>query len=297
MKNFSILSVLILSLVLFSCSTSSSTTSSSTQATPITTTTNTTTTTTAIAPENSDISDNLDLEAVASVFGESKDLEDFEKRLNDPKTQISNLDLNKDGKVDYLRVVSKDKGDEKIVTIQAVIGKDQYQDVATLDVKKENNSVQVVGDPNIYGPNYYINPVFAATPLIMDWFWGPMFTPWISPFYWGFFPPFFHPWVPFPPYIYRNNINIHINNNNIYHHTNFNHHNHDLQHNTNLQHNLSRNDHFNTHPNQSFQNRNNGIYNKHELDMNRGATFTRSAHPNFGGFHGGMGGMRGGFRR
>ena len=29
-----------------------------------------------------DISDNLDLDAVASIFGESKDLEDFEYRLN-----------------------------------------------------------------------------------------------------------------------------------------------------------------------------------------------------------------------
>jgi len=46
---------------------------------------------TTITANSDDISDNLDLEAVASIFGESKDLEDFEKRLNDPKTQISNL--------------------------------------------------------------------------------------------------------------------------------------------------------------------------------------------------------------
>lgn len=34
---------------------------------------------TTIIANSDDISDNLDLEAVASVFGESKDLEDFEK--------------------------------------------------------------------------------------------------------------------------------------------------------------------------------------------------------------------------
>jgi len=50
-----------------------------------------------------DISDNLNLEAVASIFGESKDLEDFERRLNDPDLQICNLDLNENGRVDYLR--------------------------------------------------------------------------------------------------------------------------------------------------------------------------------------------------
>lgn len=50
-----------------------------------------------------DISSNLDLEVVASVFGDSKDLEDFEKRRNDPEMQILNLDLNNIGEVNYLR--------------------------------------------------------------------------------------------------------------------------------------------------------------------------------------------------
>ena len=62
---------------------------------------------TTVEATSSDISENLDLEAVASVFGESKDLEEFEKKLNDPKTQISNLDLNEDGEVDYLRVLEE----------------------------------------------------------------------------------------------------------------------------------------------------------------------------------------------
>jgi len=48
---------------------------------------------------SSDISDNLDLKAVASIFGESKDLADFEQRLNNPKAQISNLDLNNDNQL------------------------------------------------------------------------------------------------------------------------------------------------------------------------------------------------------
>ena len=38
------------------------------------------------------VSDNLDLEAVAITFGESKNVEDFERRLNDPDNRISNLD-------------------------------------------------------------------------------------------------------------------------------------------------------------------------------------------------------------
>ena len=60
---------------------------------------------TTVEAKSEEISDNLDLEAVASLFGEAKNLEDFEKKLNDPETKISNLDLNEDGEVDYLRVV------------------------------------------------------------------------------------------------------------------------------------------------------------------------------------------------
>jgi len=41
-----------------------------------------------------DISDYLDLEAAASIFGDSENLEDFERRLNDPKIRISNLETN-----------------------------------------------------------------------------------------------------------------------------------------------------------------------------------------------------------
>jgi hypothetical protein len=47
---------------------------------------------------NDEISDNLDLRAVTDIFGDSRNLQDFE-RLNDPELQISNLDLNYDNDV------------------------------------------------------------------------------------------------------------------------------------------------------------------------------------------------------
>ena len=71
---------------------------------------------------SSEISDNLDLRAVASIFGDSKDLEDFEYRLNDPKAQISNLDLNNDNQVDYLRVIETIEGRTHIIVVQSVLG-------------------------------------------------------------------------------------------------------------------------------------------------------------------------------
>ncbi|MBC7748514.1 MAG: hypothetical protein H7Z76_08080, partial [Methylotenera sp.] len=42
---------------------------------------------TSVNAMNAEISDNLDLRAVASIFGDSRDLQDFERRLNDPDLQ------------------------------------------------------------------------------------------------------------------------------------------------------------------------------------------------------------------
>ena len=93
---------------------------------------------TTVTANSSDISDNLDLRAVATIFGDAADLEDFERRLNDPKAQISNLDLNNDNYVDYLRVIESVEGSAHIIVIQAVLDKDIYQDVASIEVERDN---------------------------------------------------------------------------------------------------------------------------------------------------------------
>jgi putative cell wall-binding protein len=71
---------------------------------------------TTVTANNSEISDNLDLRAVASIFGDSKDLADFERRLNNPEVPISNLDLNGDNQVDYLRVIETVEGNAHLIT-------------------------------------------------------------------------------------------------------------------------------------------------------------------------------------
>ena len=38
---------------------------------------------TTVRANSSDISDNLDLRAIASIFGDASDLEDFENKIND----------------------------------------------------------------------------------------------------------------------------------------------------------------------------------------------------------------------
>lgn len=178
---------------------------------------------TTVYAKNSDISDNLDLRAVASIFGESANLQDFERRLNDPKYQISNLDLNGDNEVDYLRVIESVEDRTHVVIIQAVLDRDVYQDIATIDVERDNYnkvSVQVVGNTYLYGANYIYEPVYNVTPVIYTSFWVNNYRPYCSTWGWNYYPTYYSVWRPYPVYRYRNNIGIYINVNNHYNYVN-----------------------------------------------------------------------------
>lgn len=225
---------------------------------------------TTVTANNSEISDNLDLRAVASIFGDSKNLDDFERRLNDPKIQISNLDLNGDNKVDYLRVIETVEGNVHLIVIQSVLGRDTFQDIATVEVERDRNNrvqVQVVGDVYMYGDNYIYEPVYAYTPVIYSSFWVSNYRPYYSSWYWGFYPSFYIAWSPFPIYTYRSHINICINN---YHHYNYvNYRRCSVAYNNYYYYGRRGNGYERQYPNRSFERRNTGYTNRYELENNR----------------------------
>lgn len=168
-----------------------------------------------VEANSEDISEGLDLKAVANLFGEVKDLAEFEQQLNSEKLHLSNLDLNGDGQVDYLRVVEiEEGGSSHLVLIQAVLAKDVCQDVASIYVESQADktvTVQVIGDAYIYGSNYVIEPVYIYRPVIFDWFWGPAWVCYTSPWYWGYWPAWY---APYPCWGYRDYwVHVHV-----YHH-------------------------------------------------------------------------------
>jgi len=217
---------------------------------------------------NSEISDNLDLRAIASIFGDSKDLEDFEYRLNDPKNQISNLDLNNDNEVDYLRVIESTEGRTHIIVVQSVLGKDLFQDVATVEVEKDSNNrvqVQVVGDVYMYGDNYIYEPVYVHTPVIYTYFWTPNYRPYCSSWYWGYYPTYYYAWSPFPIFRYRSHIGLFINFNHHYDYVSYR-----RCHNAYVNYYGRRaNGYERQYPNRSFTQRHSGYANRYELDKTR----------------------------
>ncbi len=222
-----------------------------------------------VEAQNNDISNNLDLKAVATAFGESKNLEDFERRLNDYDSGISNLDLNNDGQVDYLRVIEETERNTHVVVIQAVLGKDIYQDVASIVVDKDqtnnNTSVQVIGDPYIYGRNYIIEPAYYYTPSIYSYFWAVNYNRWNSPYYWGYYPNYYHHRSPFELNIYLSNVYTHINHDHRYYYSNTI-RNHEAE---TIHSNISRNDYAERHPDRTFSNRNENAKNKRDFEFNR----------------------------
>lgn len=209
-----------------------------------------------VTATSSDISENLDLKTVATLFGQAKDLKQFEALLNNPDSAFSNLDLNGDGEVDYLRVIETADDNRHLVVIQAVLAKDIYQDVASIFVEKDENNqvtVQVIGDEYIYGADYIIEPVYIYQPVIYDWFWGPSWVCWHSPYYWGYWPGWWRPYYCIDPFLYWDHCYWHH-----YHHpicsyrTGHHHHHHYRP----MHDRVRRNDLAHRHPDRSFATRN-----------------------------------------
>jgi hypothetical protein len=181
--------------------------------------------------------DNLDLYAVMDLFLKSKTIEDFEKSLNEQKSGINNLDLDLDGKVDFLKVVTKKEGDAYTFVIQDAVSKTETQDVAVILVNKDKNkkvSIQIVGDEDLYGKDYVIEPksngsssvtanpayvgpdpvakdVPATTTVvvqqapIVQYVYSPVYVPYYPPYYYGFYPPYFAAFSVMAVGIYRHN--------------------------------------------------------------------------------------------
>ncbi len=187
--------------------------------------------------------DGLDLYAVLNLFQKSKTIEDFEKSLNEKKTGIVNLDLNNDGNVDFIKVVTEQDGDDFLFILQDPISENETQDVAVMIVSKDaagNVSMQIIGDKELYGKDYVIEPrteprksvtsnpaytgsnpvtvnvqpttevIVVASAPIVQYVYSPVYVP--------YYPPY--PYAVYPPYWAAAAV-VSIG---IYHHNNYHHH-------------------------------------------------------------------------
>jgi hypothetical protein len=175
--------------------------------------------------------DNLNLYAVMKLFQESETLEGFERSLNDENSRINNLDLNGDNLVDYIMVLDYVDDNVHNIILRVALDRNDYQDVAVFTVQQLRDgsvSVQLIGDEDLYGRNYIIEPAHSgyaqetpnpgyigksyngrqvtvvrnnyievnAWPLIRFIF-NPGYVVWRSSWYWDYNPVWWNPWRPF----------------------------------------------------------------------------------------------------
>jgi len=162
------------------------------------------------------IGDNLDLYGVLNAFQEAENVEAFEKAINDPESPINNIDLNEDDEVDYIQVIDNSDEDAHAFILRIDMGENESQDVAVVELEKTGDNsatVQIVGDEEIYGADYIVEPaeeqsitkrLMIPNLLVINvWGWpcvrfvyGPLYSPWVSPYHRGHYPVWWKPWRP-----------------------------------------------------------------------------------------------------
>ncbi|MEO8516790.1 MAG: hypothetical protein ABI426_08600 [Flavobacterium sp.] len=176
--------------------------------------------------DNSDSTgENFSLEGALAMFKNANTLEDFEKLLNEENNNVNNLDLNDDGDIDYVSVEDIMNGDNHVIVLSAVLGDNEKQDIATIDIEKtgkEQAELQITGDNDLYAANTIAEPSDVsekldssgkgpAVPVIITkgmvvnvWFWpsirfiyAPGYHVWVSPNRWGYYPRWWKPWRPY----------------------------------------------------------------------------------------------------
>ena len=216
----------------------------------------TTVTTFVVTDYNTDLSFYLDLNAVAAAFAESRSVQEFEQLLNSSRYMINNLDLNRDGWIDYLRVIEMHQGIYHSLLIQACLAPSVFQDVATLVAEHRPDVlyVEVIGDRWLYGPNYVVRPVFIKRPPMWDVYGRPTYAVWSSPYYFDHYPSYYT--HPKPVYLnhYQAYVNTYMTNHHYCHHCDFPHEPHYRSYEE-MTRPYNRNDYQKQHPDNSFERR------------------------------------------
>ena len=162
--------------------------------------------------------DNLNLNGVLNIFQNSPTLETFEKNLNAKNSQVNNLDLNGDGRTDYIHVIDNMNGSAHAIVLQVDVNETETQDVAVIEVEKDVNNqvhVQIVGDEALYGKDYIVepnqsspNPGYGRNATenatyyspdswaIIGYMFAPRYIMYNSPYHWGYYPHYWRPWSP-----------------------------------------------------------------------------------------------------
>jgi hypothetical protein len=109
----------------------------------------------------------FDVNKLGQFVKNSTDPATLEKAINNPSNQINNLDLDKDGNIDYLKVTEPGKNELAVVDD---ISNNESVTVATIKVNPVDNNqadLNIQGNPNYVGDNYYYHSHFSFTDFLL----------------------------------------------------------------------------------------------------------------------------------
>jgi len=151
----------------------------------------------------------LDLQALGEMVKRAKDAADLERMINAPGS-INNLDLDRDGKVDYLSVTEYGSGNTRGFSITDDLGSGNVQEVADIKFQQTGDQavMQVQGNQQIYGERHYYHSSFSlGEVLLLAWLFRPH-PVYFSPYHYGYYPPGYAVYHPVPITTYRSTTRV-----------------------------------------------------------------------------------------
>lgn len=167
--------------------------------------------------------DNFSLQGALEMFKQASSPEDFEKLINTADKHVNNLDLNGDGDVDYIKVISKGEKNVHAFILQISVSEAESQDIAVIELEKTGDTtavLQIIGDEEIFGeqmiveasdegdeelsdddgkggPSVFFEPVRIVVNVFywpsVRYVYRPAYVPWVSPWRWKHYPGWYKP--------------------------------------------------------------------------------------------------------
>jgi hypothetical protein len=134
----------------------------------------------------------FDVNKLAQFVKNSTDPQTLEKAINNPANQINNLDLDKDGNIDYLKVQEADNNKLNVIDD---VSNSQSVTVASVNIQPTGNNntanLDIQGNPTYVGYNNYYHSSFGLTDfLILSYFLRPH-SYYVPMYHYGYYPHYY----------------------------------------------------------------------------------------------------------
>jgi len=134
----------------------------------------------------------FDVNKLATLVKTSTNPQALEKAINDPNNHINNLDLDKDGNIDYLKVEETDKNKLKVVD-DVSAGDSVTVARINIDPSADNSTadLSVQGNPQYVGDNNYYHSSFSFTDFLLLSYLMRPHSYYMPMYHYGYYPSYY----------------------------------------------------------------------------------------------------------